>query len=505
MVEFEPTTLDMEMKPDTSTPASDNEGTILHDQSGSLPPLAVDLDGTLVKTDLLLESISVLLRQSPLSLFALPFWLLKGRAHLKHEIARRVRLDVALLPYRTALLEHLRVEHGEGRSIVLATASDERLAQQVAEHLKLFDSTEASDGITNLSGGRKRKRLVSQFGERGFDYIGNGSSDLAVWSSARTAFVVNPSRELVRAVAKVSEVKAIFEDHRSNLAEYLNVLRPQHWLKNFLVFVPIFATQSFFEPRLWGKTLLAFVAFCCCASGGYLFNDLFDLSEDRHHPTKRNRPFVSGGLPLSYALVMVPILFVLSCSLAVLVSWVFLGVLLLYSALTLVYSLGLKKVVLLDVIVLAGLYTLRIVAGAVVIGVWPSEWLFVFSTFLFLSLALVKRYGELVVMRGIDGNQARARSYEISDAELLASKGTASGYIAVLVLALYITSGEAKAHYGRYEVIWFLCPLLFYWVSYVWLMAHRGRMHDDPVVFALRDPTSRILILLMLGTALLAI
>ena len=492
------------MKPDTSTPASEQQSTTLP-ASSSLLPLVVDLDGTLVRTDLLLESLFSLLRQAPLSLLALPFWLLKGRAHLKQEIARRVRLDVASLPYRTPLLEYLRVEHEKGRSIVLTTASDGRLAQQVADHLKLFDSLLASDGSTNLSGERKRERLVSQFGERGFDYVADASRDVAVWSSARKAVVVNPNRQLVRAVAKVTEVQSVFEDRRATLAEYFNALRPQHWLKNLLVFVPLFAAHRYFETALLARTLLAFMALCCCASSGYLFNDLVDLSADRHHPTKRLRPFASGRLPISYALAMGPALVVLGCVLAVLASRLLVGFVLLYFVLTLTYSLYLKKVVLLDVIVLSGLYALRIMTGGAAVAIWPSEWLLAFSNFLFLSLALVKRYGELVIMRSVDGDHARTRSYEIGDAELLASKGTASGYIAVLVLALYIRSSTARALYGRHELIWFLCPLLLYWVGYIWLVAHRGRMHEEPLVFALRDRTSLILIVLMLCTALLAI
>jgi 4-hydroxybenzoate polyprenyltransferase len=485
--------------------ASEQHSTTLPAPSRLLPSFVVDLDGTLVKTNLLLESLFSLLRQAPLSLFALPLWLLKGRAHLKREIARRIRLDVTLLPYRTVLLEHIRVEHGKGRSIVLATASDERLAQQVADHLKLFDSVLASDGSINLSGERKRERLVDQFGERGFDYVANGSSDIAVWSSARKAIVVNPNLQVLRAVARVTEVQSVVDDRRVNLADYWNALRPQHWLKNLLVFVPVFAAHSFYEPALLGRTLFAFVAFCCCASSGYLFNDLFDLSADRHHPKKNVRPFASGRLPLSYAVAMVPTLIILGCVLAALVSRPLVGVLLLYSSLTCTYSLYIKKVALLDVIVLAGLYTIRLMAGAVAIAIWPSEWLLAFSTFLFLSLALVKRYDELVVMRSVDGDHAIARSYEIGDAELLASEGTASGYMAVLVLALYISTSAAKALYRRPEFIWFLCPSLLYWVSHMWLVAHRGKMHDDPVLFALRDRTSCILIVLMMCTALLAI
>jgi 4-hydroxybenzoate polyprenyltransferase len=467
-------------------------------------PLVVDLDGTLAKTDLLIESLVVFLKDNPAHVFALPFWLLKGMAHFKKEIARRISFDAGLIPYRPELLEYLKTQRANGRVVVLATASDERIARQVADHLGLFDSVLASDGTTNLSGERKRERLVNEFGEKGFDYVANGSRDMEVWPSARKAVVLNPNPQFARAVERVTPVRRVFEVRRAGLGEYLKALRPLHWLKNFLVFVPLFTAHRFNEPALLARDLLALISFCLCASGGYLFNDLFDLPADRRHPQKRLRPFAAGRLPLSYALAMIPVLVMLGGVLGVLVSWSLSGMLLLYVALALTYSMYIKKIVLLDVIVLAGLYTLRIMAGSAAVAIWPSEWLLAFSMFLFLSLAFVKRYDELVVMRSVDGDQAKARNYEISDAELLASKGTASGYMAVLVLALYINSATAKTLYGRHELIWALCPLLLYWVGRMWLVAHRGQMRDDPVVFALRDRTSRILILLMLGTALLA-
>jgi 4-hydroxybenzoate polyprenyltransferase/phosphoserine phosphatase len=471
----------------------------------TLPPLVVDLDGTLVETDLLIESLGRLLRQQPLALFALPRWLLKGKANLKREVARRVELDPALLPYRLSLLDHLRSEHDQGRSIVLATASDERFANEVARHLKLFDRVLASDGTINLSGERKRSRLVEQFGVRGFDYIGNESRDLPVWSAARKALVVNTSPRLLRAVARVAESEIAFADRAVSLREYWSALRPEHWLKNLLVFVPIFAAHLFVVPDLLARVVLAFAGFCCCASSGYLINDVLDLQADRRHPQKRLRPFASGRLPLSYALLMSPVLLALGCLLAGFLSWPSLGFLLLYFTLTLAYSFGLKRVALLDVLVLASLYTLRIIAGSAAIALWPSVWLLGFSMFLFTSLAFVKRYAELVVMRNIEGEQATARGYELRDAELLAAKGTASGYAAVLVLALYIASGAVKARYSRHELIWFVCPLMLYWLGYLWLIAHRGKMYHDPLVFALRDHTSRVLILLMLATVMLAI
>jgi 4-hydroxybenzoate polyprenyltransferase len=305
------------------------------------------------------------------------------------------------------------------------------------------------------------------------------------------------SASALRPVARAAELESANDDRDATFGDYLTALRPQHWLKNLLVFVA--------EPALLARTFVEFVAFCCFASSGYLVNDLCDLQADRRHPQKRLRPFASGRLPLAYALTAAPALSVLGGILAGLLSAFSLGVVLLYFALTLGYSFTFKKVVLLDVIVLASLYTLRIVAGAAAISSWPSVWLLTFAMFLFISLAFIKRYAELTIMRATAGDQATARGYEFSDAELLASKGTASGYVAVLVLALYIAGGTLNSPYSRHQLIWLVCPLLLYWVGYLWLIAHRGKMHHDPLVFALRDGTSRVLILLMLVTALLAI
>ena len=470
-----------------------------------LPPLVVDLDGTLIRTDLLLETICKLMKQNPLALFALPVWLLKGRAYLKRKIAQRVELDPALLPYRTGLVDYLRAEHEKGRSIILATASDELLAKGIADHLKMFDLVLASDGVTNLSGQSKQTRLVGQFGKKGFDYVGNESRDLAVWSSAKKAIVVNPNQRLLRAVAKVAEPEARFEDLGPSLGEYWSALRPQQWMKNILVFVPLFAAHLFTEPILVAGTLIVFLAFCCCASSGYLINDLCDLEADRHHPSKKLRPFASGRLALLYGLAMAPALIFFGFFLAWLVSPLCVAFLLLYLTLTLAYSFRLKRVVLLDVFLLATFYTLRIIAGGLAAAIPLSVWLLAFSMFLFLSLAFLKRYAELVIMRNVDGDHAKARSYELGDAELLASSGTASGYAAVLVLSLYIASGAVKVLYSTHEVLWLVCPLLLYWNGYLWLVAHRGEMFHDPLIFAVRNRTSRILILLMLAAALIAI
>ncbi len=455
------------------------------EQSLAGPPLAVDLDGTLVRTDLLFESLLALIKRNPLYLLILPLWLLRSKAYFKQQIARRVSLDITTLPYRQDLLDDLKGQRAQGRRIVLATACDVLIARQVADHLKLFDAVLASDGIINLSGEAKRERLVSEFGEQGFDYAGDHGNDRPVWRSARNAIVV--------------------QDPRPGLADYLKPLRPQHWLKNILIFVPLLAAQRLFEAALLEKAILAFVAFGCFASSAYLLNDVFDIAADRHHPHKRLRPFAAGDLPLSYGIAMIPVLISLGAIIGALVSPLFLAVCLLYLGLTTTYSFHMRKIALLDVIILAGLYTMRIMAGAAAVAIWPSHWLLAFSTFLFFSLALVKRYGELVIMRGVEGPRATARGYELSDGELLAAMGVASGYLAVLVLALYINTDTAQAFYSRYQLIWFQCPLLFYWISHVWLIAHRGKMPDDPVVFTTNDRTSRILALLMLVVTLVAL
>jgi 4-hydroxybenzoate polyprenyltransferase len=475
----------------------------LANQQAASPPLVVDLDGTLIKTDSLAESFFALIRQNPLYFFLLPFWLLRGKAFLKRQISQRVTLDVSLLPYRYELLDYLNLQRAQGRQLVLATATDERIAKQVADYLQIFERVLASNGTVNLSGQNKQNCLVTEFGEKYFDYAGNSRRDLAVWSSARKAILVNPTRSLSRRAAEVTQIEQVFSRRKGRLRLYLQALRLYQWLKNLLVFVPLVMAHRFFEIDLLGKTFLAFLAFGLCASSVYLVNDLLDLQSDRHHPRKRHRPFAAGELSLFSGLVLAPFLLCLSLLASQLLPLSFLGTLVIYYVLNLSYSFYLKKIVLLDVIVLAGLYTLRVMAGSAAISVWPSSWLLAFSTFIFLSLALVKRYAELVIMKAESG-VVQVRGYQIVDKELLASLGSGSGYVAVLVLAIYISSGAAEIHYTRHYLVWLLCPLLLYWISYVWLIAHRGTMHDDPLVFTIRDRVTRIVLLLSAVVLLLA-
>lgn len=481
------------------------EQTIRHTASQNLPPpLVVDLDGTLVTTDLLVESVMLLLRQNPLAILKLPLWLSHGKAWFKHRVAEEVLPDVEALPYHRELLAYLQEEKTRGRSLILATASDRRIADAVADKLGLFEAVYASDGRINLSGEAKRQKLEQDFGEQGFDYAANGYRDLAVWQGARNAVLVNPTTGLAGRLESRIAVERVFERPGSELSALLQALRPHHWLKNTLVFVPLAAAHRLYELDLLWYAFLTFVAFSLCASSIYIINDLLDLPSDRHHPHKKDRPMASGRLPLLHAMAVVPVMLLFAALIGLALHPLVAAILGFYVVLMVAYSQRLKDLAILDVLVLASGYTLRVLAGAAAVQIPPSPWLIAFSGFLFFSIALTKRYAELVTMRVMEGAKAHARAYVLQDRELIAALGVASGHVAVLVLALHINSAMTHELYSRYELIWLVCGLLLYWVSHLWLMAHRGRMHDDPLVFAIKNKVSLMLLIAMAAILLIA-
>jgi len=453
-------------------------------------PLAIDLDGTLVRTDTLHESLLALFKHAPWLLLLLPWWVLKGKACFKAEVARRVALDATRLPYNEELLAFLREEQARGRRLVLATAADRRIADAVAEHLGgLFSEVHASDGTVNLSGARKLARLKESLGR--FDYAGNDAVDLPLWRESRQMVVVHaPASVLRRARGLGREVHRVFERPHVGPRVWVKALRVHQWAKNALVFVPVLAAHKALDVDLLLKATLGFVAFSLCASSVYVLNDLLDLESDRRHPTKCKRPFAACALPVSMGLVLAPALLLAGAAVCLLLAPAFAALLATYYALTLAYSLRLKQVVMLDVLVLAGLYTVRIFGGSLAAGVPTSSWLMMFSMFLFLSLALVKRLSEVRRLRLTHEASAHGRGYLAQDYEQLASLGAAAGQVSVLVLALYITSKEVTALYSHPERLWLLCPVMLYWVGRVWVLAHRGLVNEDPLVFALRDRVS---------------
>lgn len=458
-------------------------------------PLCIDLDGTLLNSDLLLESALAQVKQAPLSVLNWPRWLMGGKANLKAEIAERVELDIATLPYNPELLAFLREQKEQGRTLVLVTAAHRQFAEPIAEHLGLFDDVLATDGDRNLAGPHKAETLVERYGERGFDYAGNSAVDLAVWKHARRAIVVNASSSVAQQASVVCEVERVFAQGESPRQHWVKELRLYQWLKNVLIFVPLAAGHAWDQPDKLLLALLAFFSFGLCASSVYLLNDLLDLAADRRHSRKCRRPFAAGKLSIAHGIAAIPLLLITAFGLSLLITPEFIAVLATYYVFTLAYSLRLKRALMLDAIVLAGLYTLRIIAGAAAVQIMPSFWLLAFSMFLFLSLAMVKRYAELWTLRERGELSAQGRGYHVDDLGVLQSLGSAAGYLAVMVLALYVNTETSRELYGQPMVIWLLCPVLLYWISRVWLVTHRGEMHDDPILFALTDPQSRYAVL----------
>lgn len=456
--------------------------------------LCVDLDGTLLRSDILYESLLALLSRNPLYVFLLPIWLLRGKAALKHEIAKRTELDVATLPYDSRVIDALRETAVRPR--VLCTASSAKFAEAIAAHLGLFEMVIASDERRNLSGLNKASVLSERFGAKAFDYAGNDAVDLHVWRQSRHAWVVNGSPSLARQAADVCEVANHLPGTGGTVRSWVRAIRIHQWLKNLLVFVPMLASHRFWELEAVAASILAFVAFGLCASGVYVLNDLLDLPSDRRHPRKCSRPFASGELKLVHGLAAAPLLTLAGFGLALAVSPMFAAALLGYYVMTLAYSLRLKRVVMVDVVLLAALYTVRIIGGALAINAELSFWLLAFSMFIFLSLAILKRYTELAAVLAAGQDRASGRGYGVDDLSMIQSLGAASGYIGVLVFALYINSPESLALYRYPQALWLLCPMLLYWISRAWIIAHRGGMHDDPVVFAVTDRVSQAVILL---------
>lgn len=470
-------------------------------------PLVVDLDGTLIKTDLLFETANSFVTQHPLLAPYLINWLVSGKSTLKLRLAEIANINPAFLPYNTPLLLWLREEKNNGRQLVLATASHRILAESIAKHLELFDEILATENQTNLKSAHKRDLLLSRYGAQHFDYVGNDVADLATWQAARHSHVVSGSPALIAKARAIGNVDKIFGDvHPTPLKSMFRALRPHQWMKNLLIFVPLLAAHLYGDIPSLLQTLLAFTVFGLMASSVYLLNDLIDVSDDRQHPKKRNRPFAAGDLSLLHGWLTWPVLFVGAFILAsTALPAAFTATVAIYFLLTLAYSLRLKQSAIIDVVTLACLYTLRIVAGASAIGVAVSFWLLTFSMFIFLSLALIKRYGELKIVCGHEKQEKlRGRGYLREDMEMVSSLGTAAGYISVLVLALYIQDGNTAQLYHAPKLIWMACPLLLFWISRAWLIAHRGKMHDDPIVFALKDRASWIIGISILGIFALA-
>lgn len=458
------------------------------EDGAALVPLIVDVDGTLLRTDLLLESAFHFIRQQPWRAWDLVRWLRRGKAVLKAELADRIDLAVDALPYNESVLATIEEARREGRPIYLASASNHRYVAAIAAHLGLFDGIFASDATANLAGPHKARALVDSFGEGGFDYIGDSAVDVAVWRRARRAITIDAGRRALERIRADLVDVLVLPDVPRLRGTRLEALRPHQWSKNLLVFLPLLAAQEFTLAAAVAATL-AFVAFSMAASSAYIVNDLLDLQDDRRHPTKRHRPFAAGVVPLRTGLVTLPLLLVLAMIAAGAVSWALFVIVAGYFATTLLYSLLLKHKPLIDVLTLALLYTIRAVGGAVAISVLVSPWLLAFCLSVFLCLAIVKRLTEIRKL-GHLASTTRIRGYVGDDVVILAALSAAAGFSSVLVLALYINSEAVRLLYTMPDLLWGVCVCLLYWVSRILLLANRGLIDDDPIVWAMTNRVS---------------
>lgn len=457
--------------------------------------LYVDLDGTLIKSDVSFESLILLLKHNLLYLLLLPVWLSKGLANLKREIARRVDVPVRQLPMNPEFFEFLKQEKNAGRRLILISASDEKFVSAVGKTIDVFDQAIGSDGEFNLKAANKLQRILELSGDKPFAYAGNSRADLPIWAHAHQAILVNCPSSLGENLSAPDHVQHY--DPPAGTARLLfKAMRPHQWLKNGLVFLPLLLAHQLGDLALVVKGLMAFVSFSLCASSVYLLNDLTDLNSDRLHPGKRSRPFAAGTLPLATGLAAIPALLLSAFIIALFLPLSFLGVLLLYWLLTTAYSLVLKRLFLVDVLVLAALYTLRIIAGAAAVSVPATHWLIAFALCLFLGLAIVKRVTELV-NRGDESAAALAgRAYQWKHLELLTTMGISACSLAVLVFILYINDPATRALYGTPFILWLVCPLLIYLLWRIWTFARSGRLHDDPLIFAISDHLSQAIVVL---------
>lgn len=458
-------------------------------------PLYVDLDGTLLRGDSLHEALARLLVRPtawPVALRAL----FAGKAAFKQAVSARAELRAEALPYREDFLDWLRAERKSGRRLILATGADRAIAEAVAGRLGVFDGILASDGATNLTGANKLQTIESHAAGAPFAYAADGQVDLPIWAAAHSAVLVGAG---VRHEARVgtAKVEARFPDTANAPAAVLRSLRPYQWAKNILVFLPAAAAHRLLEPAILQADLLLFAAFSLCASGVYAANDLLDLESDRGHTTKRRRPLAAGAVTIPLGLGIACLLPLVALALAFAgAGWQGLAMIAGYWASSSYYSLHGKRVPLLDVFLLAGLYTFRAYAGALVIPSGLSAWMVAFLLFLFLGLACLKRFSELLALPEEHQGSVLGRGYQRSDHLLVALLGVGAGFAATLVVCLYAAAPAASALYGQPMAVMGVAPVVLFGLARLWLQAWRGELHSDPVLHALRDKVSYLLIAL---------
>jgi len=461
-----------------------------------MTPLYIDMDGSLLRGDSLHEACIRLLRH-PHKFISIGLALLRGKAAFKQAVMEAADLSASALPYRDDLIDWLRIQKASGRKLILATGADREIAQRVATHLNLFDEVLASDGKTNLTGAHKLSAIQKNSGGQKFSYAGDGSIDVIIWNECATVVLVGSGVRYEKQIKPTVSIEQCFPEDKNNFGKILRLLRPHQWAKNLLVFLPAAAAHQLGNADIIKSELALFAAFSLCASGVYAANDLLDLASDRQHSHKCNRPLASGEVSIPLGLFLAAILPVIGLA----VAWAAIGVsaaamIGAYWLITTYYSFSGKRVPLLDVFLLAGLYTFRAAAGALPLSSGMSEWMAAFLLFLFFSLACLKRFSELLNLSEVQNTKIAGRGYVYEDHKLMALLGVGSAFAATIVVCLYAASPAVVTLYPRPFYLMTIAPLVLFGLARFWLQAWRGEIHNDPVVHALKDWNSYLLLAL---------
>jgi 4-hydroxybenzoate polyprenyltransferase len=467
-------------------------------------PLYVDLDGTLIKTDLLFESFIEFIKKNPFNILLSIKWLLKGRAYLKNKLAQNTFIDIEKLPYNEPFLSYLKNERNNGRKIILATASNFTLAKRISSHLNIFSEIIASNEKENIKGKTKLTHIKENSGNSSFDYAGNSKDDLIIFKHAKSSILVNFNEQLLSRSPSIRVAKS-FAQESSIFRALIIAIRPHQWVKNLLIFVPLFVSNQWYIPNLIIRALIGFISFSLIASSVYVINDIFDIQNDRAHIKKKYRPFAASDISIGHGLIIFLFFALAGLFAGYLLDVIYFFLLMTYLILNLLYSIYLKKFVLIDILILSQFYTLRVVSGGIITNIELSFWLLAFSVFIFFSLAIAKRYTELISSNNYNKNNIKGRGYTINDLDILNIMGVTSGYLAVLVLALYINSPEVVLIYSSPKILWGVCIIFFYWISYIWMKASRGELDEDPVTFAIKDRTSLVVFGVLIIDIILAV
>ena len=452
----------------------------------SVPSLVVDLDSTLVKTDLLYEQLLLLVKKRPLFAFFLPFWTLRGKLFLKKKLSDYTAIDIETLPYRTDVLKMIYGARTQGAQVILASASYEPLVKRIADHLGVFDAVIGST-TTNIKGNAKLAKIRERIGNHAFHYIGDHRADLAIWQESDGAIAINPSHRTSIQLKKIHPECTIIQDKKPSWKAIVKQIRMIQWVKNLLVFLPMICAHELFDVRLWGHASLAALAFSLIASAIYVMNDLIDIDHDRAHPSKKRRPFAAGDLSIKTGFVLFPMLLTAGFALGLTTGLRTVLLMVAYFIANILYSYRFKEVAIADTLVLAGFYTLRILVGGEATRIPVSHWLLAFSVFFFFGLALVKRYTELIQNQG--NGKISGRGYMSTDKNLIMACGVSSSFLAIMIFVLYLHSPDSQKLYHHPEHLWAVAPCMLFWYSRLWLLAHRGQLHEDPVIFSIKDPT----------------